>query len=464
MKIRDNDTIAAIATPIGEGAIGVIRISGPEVFSITDKVFRGKQPIADAEGYSVHYGKIVDANGGLLDKVLVTVFRNPHSYTGEDAVEISCHGGLLVTNKILGAVLRAGARQADPGEYTKRAFLNGKMDLSQAEAVADLIAARSERAHNASINQLEGKLTDKIGLIKSELIDLCSLLELELDFSEEGIPLVSEEKIKRRLTSCQNEIRLLMDSFEVGRVCREGVKVALVGKPNAGKSSLFNALLRENRAIVTPLAGTTRDFLEEYISLSGVLFSLTDTAGLTETESIVESEGVARSVHMMSKADVVVVIVDATLSVDKDEAMQLLHGVKGIHRVVIVYNKCDLLDEGNMKRATVTASGLIVTELFASAKTGEGLDVLKEKLAVAVVGDQIGEERSIRITLQRHFAALSRSRYSLSVAASSVLAQASSEFVALDVRGAINALSEITGEITTDDILDNIFGKFCIGK
>ncbi len=464
MKIRDNDTIAAIATPIGEGAIAVIRVSGPQVFSITDKVFRGKRPIADAHGYSVHHGKIVDTEGGLVDEVLVTVFRGPRSYTGEDAVEISCHGGLLVTNKILSTVLGAGARQADPGEYTKRAFLNGKKDLSQAEAVADLIAARSQKAHAASINQLEGKLAEKMGSAKAGLIDLCSLLELDLDFSEDGIPLISAEEILRRLTTCQNDIRLLMDSYEIGKIYREGVKVALVGKPNAGKSSLFNALLRENRAIVTSYAGTTRDFLEEAISISGVLFSLTDTAGLRDVQSVVESEGVARSVQIMRKSDIVVLVVDGTLSTDKDESMQLLRSVNGMRHVLIVYNKSDLLENGIRGPVTHTMDGVAMTELFASAKTGNGLDILMEKLTESAVGDQIGEDCGIRITSQRHFEALTRTCHSLSVAVSSVLSKTSNEFIALDVRAAINALSEITGEVTTDDILDNIFGKFCIGK
>jgi tRNA modification GTPase len=464
MKIRDNDTIAAIATPIGEGAIAVIRVSGPRVFSITDKVFRGRQPITYAEGYSVHHGKIVDTDGGMVDEVLVTAFREPRSYTGEDAVEISCHGGLLATNKILSTVLKAGARQADPGEYTKRAFLNGKMDLSQAEAVADLIAARGQKAHSASINQLEGKLAEKIGSAKAQLVDLCSLLELDLDFSEEGIPLISAEEILGRLTTCQNDIRLLIDSYEVGKIYREGVKVAVVGKPNAGKSSLFNALLRENRAIVTSFAGTTRDFLEEAISISGVLFSLTDTAGLRDTQSVVESEGVARTVRIMRKSDIVVLVVDGTLSTDRDESMQPLRSVNGMRHVLIVYNKSDLLENGVRGPVTHTMDGVAVTELFASAKTGDGLNVLMEKLTASTVGDQIGEDRGIRITSQRHFEALARSCHSLSAAVSSVLSKASSEFIALDVRGAINALSEITGEVTTDEILDNIFGKFCIGK
>ncbi len=344
MKHRADDTIAAIATPLGQGAISVVRVSGPEAVAIADRLFCGKNRLVSVPGFTVHHGFILNAGGRRVDEVLATVFRRPHSYTGEDAVEFSCHGGIYVTHCVLEAVLDRGARMADPGEFTKRAFLNGRIDLSQAEAVADLITARSSRAHRSSMEQLEGKLRAQVVELRSRLMDLCSLLEIEIDFSEEGIALISREDVATRVHRIRNLLDLMISSFESGRVYREGVCVAIVGKPNAGKSSLFNSLLQEDRAIVTPIPGTTRDSLEESLLIEGLLFRLLDTAGLRQAADIVESEGVARSRSVMKGADVVVLVVDSTESLDRTDAMGSLEGLESQQGLIIAFNKIDLLE------------------------------------------------------------------------------------------------------------------------
>ena len=337
------DTIAAIATPPGAGALAIIRVSGPEALVVGERVFRGAVGLSGAGGYTVHFGSIVGAGGERFDEVLVTVFRTPRSYTGEDMVEISCHGGAYVTREVLRTVLAAGARPATPGEFTRRAFLNGRIDLSQAEAVADVIAARSRRGHRVSLEQLAGRLGDAVRSLRTEMMDLCALLELELDFSEEGLDLISTLEVERRIGTVRTRISSLLASYSHGRIYRDGVSVVLAGEPNAGKSSVFNALLQQDRAIVTPVPGTTRDALEESIIIDGILFRLTDTAGLRETQDQVERLGVMRSREAVTGADIVLHVMDASVSpVVKDHLDRMsVHG--GGQHFVPVMNKCDLL-------------------------------------------------------------------------------------------------------------------------
>ncbi|TAK65482.1 MAG: tRNA uridine-5-carboxymethylaminomethyl(34) synthesis GTPase MnmE, partial [Bacteroidetes bacterium] len=287
MKHQD-DTIAAIITPIGEGGISVIRISGAQAIEIAENGFRGKQRLSDVASHTVHFGSYIGGEGELLDDVLATIFKQPHSYTGEDVVEISCHGSILVTQKILESIIQHGARIAEPGEFTKRAFLNGKMDLTQAEAVADIIRTNSDRSHKASLLQLKGRTSQAIKSIRDKLLNICSLVELELDFSEEGLEFINRSEIESRLVSVIGEIEKLINSYSQGRVIRDGVKVVIFGKPNVGKSSLMNALLEKERAIVTHISGTTRDTIEENIHINGILFRLVDTAGLRETNDLIE--------------------------------------------------------------------------------------------------------------------------------------------------------------------------------
>jgi tRNA modification GTPase len=464
MKLRDDNTIAAIATPIGQGAIAVIRVSGPDAIAISDRVFVGKKRLNDIEANAVQFGKVVDATGRLVDEVLATVFKAPHSYTGEDSVEISCHGGVYVANQILEGLLAGGARQADPGEYTKRAFLNGKMDLSQAEAVADLIQARSEKAHWASVGQLEGKLSGYVGLLRSDLLRLCALLELELDFSEEGIEVVEKGGVKNTILHVQEKVDRMIASYEVGKHYRDGVSVVFAGKPNAGKSSIFNALLKENRAIVSPSPGTTRDYIEEAVVLGGVLFRMIDTAGLREVTELVEAEGVNRAKSKLAESDIVVIVVDAAESLSRADALKALEGLKPIEEIIIAYNKIDLHPDLLPKSIEFSFNGIQGTEVFVSAKTGAGLDLLTTCFMESVADESGVGPMDFRITSRRHCDACDRVTQSLSRALSSVNSGLTNEFIALDVRQAIDALAEITGEITSEDILDELFKEFCIGK
>jgi len=462
-KIYHDDTIAAIATPLGEGAIAVIRVSGPDAITAADKIFVGKSKLADAKGFTVHFGRLVDTGGSEIDEVLVTIFRNPNSYTGEDSVEVSCHGGMFVTQKILETILSTGVRQAEPGEFTKRAFLNGKIDLSQAEAVADIITAKSEASHRTSLNQLEGRFSDEIKKLRTELMNLGSLLELELDFSEEGIDLLSKTEVMNRIGKLKLQMKLMIDSYQVGKFYREGASVVIVGKPNVGKSSLFNALLKENRAIVTEIPGTTRDSLEESIAIGGVLFRLNDTAGLRETVDPVEVEGVSRAKGLVNQADVLLLVVDATEGVKRVEALSFVNDLDIPKSAVIAYNKIDICQRNGFSGAQFKMKETTVNEVLISAKTGEGLDELRKTLLGYVAsGGLVGG--GIHVTNSRHQAALLNASDSLSTAEKAVESGTSREFIALDIKSASDSLAEIVGEITTDDMLNNIFQHFCIGK
>ena len=462
MKLIGNDTVAAIATPVGEGAISIVRVSGADAISLADSVFEGRSGLSEAHGYTVHHGKLIRKDGSLVDEVLVTVFREPYSFTGENSVEISCHGGMLVTAKVLETLLAGGARQAEPGEFTKRAFLNGKMDLSRAEAVADLIASKSQRAIRASLEQLEGKLADQVGIMKAEIVNLCSLLELELDFSEEGIALVPGNEILHRITTVRGRIEELIRSYELGRISREGVSVVILGGPNVGKSSVFNSLLQNDRAIVSPVPGTTRDSIEESISINGILFRLSDTAGLRESGDMVEMDGITRTKSRAAKSDLAIVVVDVADRSDRI-GIEQIKKVVAHEKVLVAYNKIDLLN-GDMdcfKRIGLSESDASV---WVSAKTGAGMDSLRDGLAKLVMGTSSGNDDGVTITNLRHRNALARANDFLCNAHSAVQKGENGEIIAFELREAIGAISEITGEVTTDDILNNIFEKFCIGK
>ena len=464
MNLLVNDTIAAIATPIGTGAISVIRISGPDARAVGDRIFRGSVFLSDVPGYSVHHGRIVETGGESIDEVLATVFRSPHSYTGEDSVEFSCHGGMLVTHRVLDAVIGAGARQAEPGEFTKRAFLEGRIDLSQAEAVADLIAAQSGRALRMSMEQLEGRLSGRVRSLRSDLLSLCALLEIDLDFSEEGIDVISGEEIAGKISAADKAIEELADSFELGKIYREGVSVVLAGRPNAGKSSLFNALLKQERAIVTPVPGTTRDSLEESIAVDGILFRMTDTAGLRASEDIVEIEGVNRSKAILQRADIIVEVID---SANEDERDAMLDRYVAFHPdqgMIVAYNKIDIRGARERHPHVQTKNAGFPLEIYLSAKTGEGLQELRKSLVSLATKHGTSQEGSLRVTNRRHWDALMNARKSLASAMGSLTAKVSNEFIAFDVREATSALAEITGEVTTEEILNSIFKTFCIGK
>ena len=459
----DDDTIAAIATPIGVGGISVIRVSGKDAFTIADKGFRGKTSLALAQSHTVHFGRFVDTQSEILDEVLATVFRSPHSYTSDDTVEISCHGGMLVTKKILEALLSFGARMAEPGEFTKRAFLNGRIDLTQAEAIADLIQSGSESSRKASLQQLEGRLSNKINELRDKLLKTCGLLELELDFTEDGLEFIDKTNIIKQLGDLIDYLERLVQTYSLGKIYREGVKVVLTGKPNVGKSSILNALLDESRAIVTDVPGTTRDVIEESIEIDGLLFKIIDTAGIRESKDIVEREGIRRSESQVEDADIIVFIVDPTQGFNDEDSIiaQSLNKHEG--NLLVVQNKSDLLERKDL--AMIAIPGAMRKPLELSARTGKGLDELRKELVnLALDSVRNVSDRSVIISNSRQKQSLILAIESLRLARKGLEDGFSNDLIAIDIRAGLNHLGEITGEITTEDILNNIFSKFCIGK
>jgi tRNA modification GTPase len=454
--IAPNDTIAAIATPPGAGAIAVIRISGPGAIAAADRAFRGSAPLCNAPSHTVHYGHVVDESGVVVDDVLAAVFVGPRSYTGEDVVEISCHGGLVVTEEVFAAILGAGARQAEPGEFTRRAFLNGKMDLSQAEAVGALISASSRNARRASLEQLHGRLADSVGTIRDELTRLCALLEIDLDFSEEGLSIVSQEEIAGKMRECRGRLENMAETFNSGRLYRDGVSAVIIGAPNVGKSSLFNALLRENRAIVTAIPGTTRDFLEESVTIGGVLFKLTDTAGIRESSDPAEAEGIRRSRRAVEHADIVLHVLDASAPSQGSLDVSVLTEHQ---KLITVWNKIDSAGERAGSSPASTAHQVSI-----SARTGEGVHELSETLVGCIKTDTTEPTGGVQVTTQRHWRAIRTAIERMDDGLASLAAGRTNEFIAFDVREAAASLGEITGIVSSEDVLNSIFASFCIGK
>ena len=456
------NTIAAIATPIGEGAISVIRVSGESAIAKVDSRFAGNQKLLDVKSHTAHVGHIVDGHDHVIDEVVCIVYRAPKSYTGENAVEINCHGGILVTRRVLECILETGVRPAEPGEFTQRAFLNGRLDLSQAEAVADLIQAQSDKARQTSLDQLEGALSKHIILVREQLVNALGLLELELDFSEEDISLIDKEKVEKLFHQGIEEIDALVKTYKYGKVWREGVRVALVGIPNVGKSSLLNTMLKEDRAIVTEIPGTTRDFIEEKTTISGALFRMVDTAGLRETEDKVEKEGVHRTWKVIKGADLVVFIHDGTKKASPDEIEYLEKIKKEKHKgIVIVCNKVDLSTE----KIPVEYIPEYIPVVETSTVADIGIEKLKNELMNKILkASHVDSKESVIITNERHYFALIRAKQFLVSALNSSKNGKSEEFIAVDLRLAIDAIGEIIGLVTTEEILNNIFSKFCIGK
>lgn len=447
------DTIIALATPVGVGAISVIRVSGLESFSAIDKIFSGKIKIVDATSHTLHYGDIKNQDGEHIDDVLVSVFRAPNSYTGEDIVEISTHGNPLITQKIIELLIsNSDVRLAEPGEFTKRAFLNSRLDLAKAEAVADVINSRTEASFRGARNQLDGMLSKKVNELRAQLLNSSSFVELELDFAEEDIRFVNQEELLKRVDSIIIEIDTLLESYSFGRVIRDGVNVAIVGRPNVGKSSLLNYILKESRAIVSEIPGTTRDVIREEVSVGGILFRLFDTAGIRVSEDSIEKEGILRSQETVRNADVVIFLEDVQQGETKDLFIDLLN-LTSSDKILRVVNKIDL-----------DYSTKISSDIKISVKTGEGIDLLFKKLKVVTIGAETYTEKTAIVTNLRHLNCLKKSRENLINARESILNKMSGEFISVDLRNAEMNLAEIIGEVTTDDILNNIFMKFCIGK
>ncbi len=459
MNDRKRDTIAAIATPFGESAIGVVRLSGPDTLKILNEVF--KTPSKRIKPRYAHYGWILDSEGNPIDEAVVVYYRAPRSYTGEDMAEISVHGNPLILKKVLNRLMEAGARLAEPGEFTKRAFLNGKLDLTQAEAVAELISAKTELARKLALNQLRGELSKEIKPLREELLMLHALVESSIEFEEEDIPTIGKEELKERLRSVLERVNRLLETARTGKFIRQGIKLAIVGRPNVGKSSLFNRLLGEERAIVTEVAGTTRDYLEGTVNIGGIPVRLIDTAGIRETEDLVEKIGVERSLRKLEEADLVLFVVDASKEDLSEEEISLARKVADSGKTtVVVLNKLDL---GRKLRLPEDFPLKDAPRVEVSAKTGEGIDKLRN-LILEKVGVNTAEGGNIYISV-RHENLLKRAKAALENALNYLEGEFySPEILMLDLREATDALGEILGEIATEDVLGQIFSTFCIGK
>jgi tRNA modification GTPase len=461
MQIDDHDTIAAVSTPPGEGGIAVIRLSGKKAVSIADLMFHGKNLHQPFESHHAYHGWIFDEEKPL-DEVVVTIFKGPNSFTGEDVVEISGHGGLFVSRTILESAIKNGARPAQPGEFTRRAFVNGRIDLTQAEAIADIIHAKTEISRKVALSQLQGHLSGRIVKIKEKLIHACSLLELELDFSGEDVEFVSKKELSDLLISIQQEILQFIQTFDRGRILREGLRAAIVGRPNVGKSSVLNALLEKERAIVAEQPGTTRDTIECVMDLNGLLLTILDTAGIRKTKDPVEIEGVKRAEKALQESDFVLLILDGSQRLQKEDQniIQNLNDQK--KTVLAVINKTDLpgrLDQGEIRKILKTDN---CVEISATKK--RNINVLIDKLHQAILSNGTSNQEEIVLTNIRHRNSLSMTQQKLVHAEESLQQGASQEFVAMDIRGAMDSLEEIMGRTTPDDVLEHIFSKFCIGK
>ena len=462
--MQHQDTIIALATPSGAGAIAVIRVSGPEAIGISEGLFKSihNKKLTAQPTHSIHLGHIVDGSR-VLDEVLISLFRNPQSYTGEDVVEISCHGSHYIQNEILQLFIRKGCRAATPGEFTLRAFLQGKMDLSQAEAVADLIASDSAAAHQIALQQMRGGFSSEIKALRAELLNFASLIELELDFSEEDVAFADRQQFEALLKRIIDVLKYLMDSFSTGSVIKNGVPISIVGAPNVGKSTLLNALLNEDKAIVSNIAGTTRDAIEDELIIEGVKFRFIDTAGIRQTDDTVESIGIEKTFEKMAQSQVILQLLDAS-SISKTNSAELLNAMqvtKDKHpdtECLLVLNKMDL---ANADEVVALFSNLQPIAL--SAKTGAGVEVLKSKLLSLVQRGKLRNNDTI-ITNARHYDALGEALKSIQNVQAGLDSGLSGDLMAIDIREALHHFGRITGEISTDDLLGNIFANFCIGK
>jgi tRNA modification GTPase len=489
-------TIVALATPPGVGAIAVFRLSGPRAIELTDRLFSGKRSLLDARSHTVQYGYLRDAaDGRLLDEVVVSLFRGPRSYTGEDVVEISCHGSPYIQQQVLQAFLARGARLAQPGEFTLRAFLNGRLDLSQAEAVGDLIASESETAHQLALHQLRGGFRTEIARLREQLVHFASLVELELDFGEEDVEFADRPQLKSLVGTLRQYLRNLLESFTLGNALKNGVITVIAGRPNAGKSTLLNALLNEDRAIVSDIPGTTRDTVEEVLNIKGVQFRLIDTAGLREAQDQIEAIGVQRTMEKIRQAAVLVYVWDIS-ALTLPEVYEDLHGLThddNQYQLLVVGNKMDrnpyfqadwLLDpttpgvhpyllgiapgevatDDDAQRAAANIFPLKAEQIVpVSAKNQQNIEYLKEKLFETVAGGAVRPDTNV-VTNARHYDALLRADGALADVLTGLETGVTGDFVAQDIRRALMYLGEITGEIGVEDLLENIFSRFCIGK
>lgn len=476
--MNQEECICALATPAG-GAIGIIRLSGKNAITITDKIFQSanSKSLEEAKPYTLHYGEIKDKDGNTIDDVLVSVFRAPHSYTGENSTEISCHGSRYILQQVLHRFTEVGCRQAEPGEYTRRAYLNGKMDLSQAEAVADLIASTNKATHKMALSQLKGHFSNELSLLREKLLKMTSLLELELDFSDhEELEFADRSELQALAEEINHKITTLAHSFETGNALKQGVAVAIVGKTNVGKSTLLNRLLHEEKAIVSDIHGTTRDVIEDTTLIDGITFRFIDTAGIRKTDDVVENIGIERTFQKMEEAKIVIWLLDEQPSASEIEEMKLKNQGK---KLLVVFNKMDKLENDKLAFDKFThssgsdSSGSDSSEseasegestLFISARTGENVSSLEQALVRAADIPEI-TENDVIITSARHYEALLRAHNSLSRVLESMEMGMSGDIIAEDLKMVLEELGEITGgQISSQETLNNIFKHFCIGK
>ena len=464
-KIEEMSTICAISTPYGSGGIAVVRVSGESAIQIVDTLFHGRKSLTEAKAYTVHYGEIkkptpIPSLKGrenneqeILDQVLVSVFRAPHSFTGEDVVEIACHGSMYIQQTLLQWLVDAGCQLAKAGEFTQRAFLNGKMDLTEAEAVADLIAAQTKAEKDLALSQLRGGISNELAMLRERLLTFTSLVELELDFADhEELEFADRSELFALAQEIDTTIGNLVRSFKTGNAIKQGIPVAIIGAPNVGKSTLLNALLGEERAIVSDIQGTTRDTVEDTLVLDGMLFRFIDTAGMRQTDDMIESLGIERSRQAAQKAAVLIHLQDATLPVDILSELDDINEKK----IIQVYNKVDLLGKEARRREGDEA------RIYLSAKSGN-VEVLKQQL-ITFAREQYDTRNAVTISNTRHYEALVRAQEAIQRVQDGLQMQISGEFLSMDLQDCLSALGEITGQITSQEVLNNIFGKFCIGK
>ena len=470
MRFYGDDTITAISTPIGEGGIGIVRISGVKALNIAEQMFRNRKcnkvAIKKLKSHYVYYGFVVDPiNEEIIDETMMTLMKKPNSYTKEDIVEYSCHGGILSLKKVLNAVILCGARIAKPGEFTERAFLNGRIDLSQAEAVIDLIQAKTEKSLKSSIIRLEGGLKKKINALKKKVLRITSEIEAPMDFPDQGIKELKYEEIEKRIKNILAGIEELINTLNYGKILKEGIKTVIVGKTNVGKSSLFNALIGEDRAIVASLPGTTRDVIEELINIKGIVFKIIDTAGLKNPENIVEKISIRKMKKFLNQADLVLALFDVNTPLSKEDTEVINEVNKAIikkRKVIVIENKIDLKE--NIERHKVFTLLNIKKRIRISLKHGAGIKELKEKLYDSVLDGLVIPENGVLINNLRQVEALQSAKKGLENIIEGIKKKVAYDFLTIDLRDALDCLGEITGDTVTNDIINDIFSRFCIGK
>lgn len=459
----ENYTIAAISTPLGAGGIGIVRMSGEDSFTIANKIFEGKnkKDVKDYKSHTIHYGKIVDPKTQeVIDEVLLSILKGPHTYTKENMIEINCHGGLIVVQKILQLVLREGAQLAEPGEFTKRAFLNGRIDLSQAEAVIDVINAQTELALQSSVSQLGGGLSEKVKVFRQELLEMIAHIEASIDYPEHDMEELTYEMIQTNTEQLLEKVNDFIQTADTGRMIKEGIQTVIIGKPNVGKSSLLNALLREQRAIVTNIPGTTRDILEEYVNIQGVPLKIVDTAGIRQTEDVVEQIGVEKSKGSIPQADLILVMMDASTpwAEEDHDIFELIQG----KQVLVLINKTDLPRQLDIDLVTEYVPLDSILEI--SIKEKIGLDLLEKTLKEMFFKGEIKMNETIFITNVRHKDALVKSKESLETVLETIELGLPEDCLSIDLQSAYEYLGEITGETVGESLIDQIFSQFCLGK